>query len=56
MSDLGFDLGLEFVRGAAKLGEQTSSLASDLRQLLWPEYDQGQNEQEDRLGKLMGSS
>jgi len=51
-----FNLRFEFVRGAAQFGEQTSGLSGDLRQLLRPENNQGQKEQEDRLGKLMASS
>ena len=54
MGDLGFNLRLEFVRSAAQFGKQTSSLPGDLRQLLWPKYNQGQEEQEDRLGKTHG--
>src|SRR5579872_436599 len=51
MSDLLLDLGLEFVRGPLELVQILPDLACDLRQLLWPEDDESQKEQEDRLGK-----
>jgi len=51
MCDLGFDLRLELVGGAAELGEQPSGLTSHLRQLLRPEQNQGQEEEEDCVGK-----
>jgi hypothetical protein len=49
--DLGFNLGLEFIRGPLKFVERLADLASDLRQLLGPEDDQGQQEDEDHLWK-----
>ncbi len=54
MGDLSFDLRFEFVGGAAQFGEQLSGLTGNLRQLLWPEYDQGQEEEKDCLGKTHG--
>src|SRR6266700_3836799 len=48
LADLGLDLRFELV-------ERLAHLAGDLRQLLWPEYQQGQNEEEDRLRKIHGS-
>src|SRR5450755_1367363 len=45
------NLRLEFVRSPPKLVERLADLAGDLRQLLGPEHDQGQKEQENRLGK-----
>ena len=51
MSDLLLDLGLEFVRSPPELVHVLADLAGDLRQFLWPENDEGQKEQEDRLGK-----
>jgi len=49
--DLGFNLGLEFIRGPLKFVQRPADLASDLRQLLGPEDDQGQQEDEDHLWK-----
>src|SRR5579859_4709265 len=49
MSDLLLDLRLEIVGGAAELVHELADLAGDLRQLLGPEDNQGQKEQEDRL-------
>ncbi len=51
MSDLLLDLRLELVGGALELVEVFADLAGDLRQLLRPKDDQGQKEQEDRLGE-----
>jgi hypothetical protein len=44
MSDLLFDLRLEFVRRAPELIQHFANLSGNLRQLLGPEYDKGQNE------------
>src|ERR1039458_7799391 len=52
--DLGFDLRLEFVGGAAQFGEKLSRLTSHLRQLLRPKKNEHQEEQEDRVGKTHG--
>src|SRR6266852_4074052 len=52
--DLSFDLRSELVRGTAQLGEKTSGLTSHLRQLLWPKKNEGQEEQEDSVGKAHG--
>ena len=49
--DLGFNLGLEFIRGPLKFVERPADLASDFRQLFGPEDDQGQQEDEDHLWK-----
>jgi len=46
-----FDLRLELIRSSLELVHVLANLARDLRQLLGPEDDQGQQEQEDRLGK-----
>src|SRR5271165_145712 len=45
------DLRLEFVRRAPEFGQCLAYVAGDLRQLLGPKDDEGQEEQEDRLGK-----
>src|SRR5208282_3826671 len=47
--DFGFDLGAEFVRGAAELVHDAPDLAADLRQFLGAEKDQRQEKQEDHL-------
>src|SRR5438876_8813950 len=49
--DLRFNLSLEFIRGPLEFVERPADLASDLRQLLGPEDDQGQQEDEDHLWK-----
>src|ERR1035438_3877278 len=54
MRDFGFDLLSELVGSTAEFGEQTSRLTGDLRQLLRPKDDQGEEEQKDRLGKTHG--
>src|SRR5258708_7764862 len=54
MRDLSFDLRSELVRGAAQFGEKASGLTSHLRQLLWPKKNEGQEEQEDGVGKAHG--
>ena len=51
MRDLRFNLGLEFIRGPFEFVERPADLASDLRQLLGPEDDQGQQEDEDHFWK-----
>src|ERR1700722_824026 len=51
MSDFLLDLRLKLVRSALKFVQILPDLARDLRQLLGPEYDKGQHEEEDRLGK-----
>src|ERR1700692_4679762 len=51
MGNFSFDLRLEFIRGAAKFGKKTPGLASHFRQLLGAKYDQGQEENEDGVGK-----
>lgn len=51
MSNLLFDLGFEFIRGATEFGEGLADVTCDLRQLLRPKDDQGENKQEDRLGE-----
>src|ERR1700682_3417269 len=48
---LRFNLSLEFIRGSLKFVERLGDLASDLRQLLGAEDDQGQQEDEDHLWK-----
>src|SRR5581483_6658443 len=55
LRNLLLDLRLEFVGGAAKFIHELAHLAGDLRQLLGPEDDQGQEEQEDRFRKTHGS-
>ena len=47
--DLRLDLRLEFVRGTLEFIERLANLATDLRQLLRPKDDQGQQEDEDHL-------
>ena len=54
VGDLGFDLRLELVRGAAEFGEKTPGLTSHLRQLLRPKENERQEEEEDRVGKTHG--
>ena len=49
--DLRFNLSLEFIRGAFKFVERLADLASNFGQLLGPEDDQGQQEDEDHLWK-----
>ena len=49
--DLRFNLSLEFIRGPFKLVERLADLASYLGQLLGPEDDQGQQEDEDHFWK-----
>ena len=49
--DLRFNLSLEFIRGPLEFVERPADLASNLRQLLGPEDDQGQQEDEDHLWK-----
>jgi hypothetical protein len=49
--DFGLDLGLEFVGGALEFVERLSDLASDLRQLLGAEDQQGQDENESGVAK-----
>jgi len=56
VSNLGFDLRLELVRSATKFGEQASGLTSHLRQLLRPKKNEGQEEEEDCIGKTHASS
>ena len=51
MSDLLLDLRLELVGSPPEFIQVLAHLAGDLRQLLWSKDDQGQEEQEDRLGK-----
>jgi len=51
VSDLLLDLRLELVGSPLEFIQILADLAGDLRQLLWPENDQGQEEQEDRLGE-----
>jgi len=51
MSDLLLDLRLEFVRSPPEFVERFADHAGDLRQLLGPKDDEGQEEQEDRFGK-----
>src|SRR5580704_4568962 len=52
--DFVLDLRPELVGSAAELVESLAHLAGDLRQLLGPKDDEGQKEQEDRLGKTHG--
>ena len=47
--DLRLDLRLEFVGRALEFVERLADLATDLRQLLGPKNDQGQQEDEDHL-------
>ena len=47
--DLRLDLRLEFVRSTLEFVEGLADLATDLRQLLGPKNDQGQQEDEDHL-------
>src|SRR5208283_4422224 len=54
VADLMLDLRLEFVGSAAELIQRLAYLAGNLRQLLGPKDDEGQKEQEDRLGKTHG--
>src|SRR5579871_2981423 len=49
--DLLFDLGLKLVGGTAKFVHEFADLAGDLRQFLRPKDNQGQEKEEDRLGK-----
>ena len=49
--DLRFNLSLEFIRGPLKFVERLADLASNLGQLLGPEDDQGQQEDEDHFWK-----
>src|SRR6266851_2420206 len=51
MGDLLLDLGLELVGGTPEFVEGAAHLAGDLGQLLRPEDDKGQKEEEDRLRK-----
>ena len=51
MRDFRFNLSFEFIRGPLKFVERLADLASNLRQLLGPEDDQGQQEDEDHLWK-----
>ena len=51
MSDFLLNLRLELVGSPLEFVQIFADLAGDLRQLLRPEYDQGQEEQEDRLGE-----
>jgi len=52
--DFCLDLSFEFVGGAFEFVECLSYLAGDLWQLLGPEDQQGQEEEEDRLRKIHG--
>src|SRR3984893_7300610 len=51
LRDLGLDLRLEFVGGSFEFIERPPDLASDFRQLLWPEDDQGHQKEENHLWK-----
>src|ERR1700729_2678413 len=51
MGDLLLDLGAEFVGCAFEFVKIFANQAGDLRQLLGPEDDEGQKEQEDSLAK-----
>src|SRR5579862_1875864 len=49
--DLGIDLGAKFVAGALEFVERLADLSSNLRQLLGPEDNEGQQEDENHLRK-----
>src|ERR1700733_7390270 len=51
LTPLIFDLGTEFVRGAAEFVHDAADLASDLGQLLGAEKDQRQEEEKDHLAR-----
>src|SRR5579863_436556 len=56
MSDFLLDLGPEFVGSPLEFIEPLARLTRNLRQLLRPKDNQGQEEQEDRLRKTHASS
>ena len=51
VGNFGLDLRFEFVRGALELVQSLANLPADLRHLLWPENNQGQQEKKHHFWK-----